>query len=372
MRKHLITVLVLIAFILGWIIWIQWRQPAPLEPGPGPEPSRAVGMKDRVPPSQPTGSQPYREEAPANTNARSSNPGQPDQDFLERIAAIPVPPEIVEAYLKTGPRSAQDLMAAFQASGDRKYLKEAAERYSDDPQVQFMVVATNLFPEERDQWIRRFLSSSPNNALGNYFEASEALRKGEIDSAVKALRSAQDKREFEDYTVISMHNAEAVYEYTGLSMAESKTRAMLDTQMPHLQRLRQLGREIDTLRQSMEAQGLPDLGDELVMHGLDLARRLSIGQGGRSLMNQLVGIRMEEQILEKLDPQGDYPFLNNSLEAEISAMQSQYKRVRNLASVADQLLGSASERQVIDYFERLKLFGELEAIAWLQGRQKPR
>jgi len=39
------------------------------------------------------------------------------------------------------------------AEGGEAYLREAAERFPDDPRVQWTVLYKNLFPEQRRAWL---------------------------------------------------------------------------------------------------------------------------------------------------------------------------------------------------------------------------
>jgi len=65
--------------------------------------------------------------------------------------------EQVEAYLKANGRTAANLLAAFQASGDPALMQEAMKTYPNDPQVDFRAALDKaLSPEAQRQWLNAF------------------------------------------------------------------------------------------------------------------------------------------------------------------------------------------------------------------------
>ena len=48
---------------------------------------------------------------------------------------------------------AASLLAAFRALEDTNYLDEAATNFTNDPQVQWTILARNAFPEDRRRWL---------------------------------------------------------------------------------------------------------------------------------------------------------------------------------------------------------------------------
>ena len=63
----------------------------------------------------------------------------------------------VEAYLKANRTNAARLLAAYRTSGDKALLKEAMEKYPNDPQVALEAsFDKDLSPEEQRQWLNTF------------------------------------------------------------------------------------------------------------------------------------------------------------------------------------------------------------------------
>ena len=128
----------------------------------------------------------------------------------------------VEAYLKANGRKASSLLAAYRTSGDPALLKEAMEKYPNDPQVAFeAVLDKDLSPEEQRQWLDTFEKSAPDNALANYLSAFNYFNSGQIDQGVQELTAASGKR-LDDYTLDRMQDDEEAYLSAGYSAAEAE------------------------------------------------------------------------------------------------------------------------------------------------------
>ena len=97
----------------------------------------------------------------------------------------------VEAYLKANGRKASSLLAAYRTSGDPALLKEAMEKYPNDPQVAFEAAFDkDLSPEQQRQWLNTFKQAAPDNALANYLSARDYFKAGQMDQAVQELAAA--------------------------------------------------------------------------------------------------------------------------------------------------------------------------------------
>jgi RNA polymerase sigma factor (sigma-70 family) len=148
----------------------------------------------------------------------------------------------VEAYLKANGRKASSLLAAYRTSGDLALLKEAMEKYPNDPQVAFgAAFAKDLPPEEQRQWLNAFEQSAPDNALANYLSALNYLNSGQIDQGVRELIAASGKQQFQNYTLDRWKDDEEAYLSAGYSAAEAGYLATFQLALPQLAPVRQLG-----------------------------------------------------------------------------------------------------------------------------------
>ena len=128
---------------------------------------RSAPARLHLPAPSPSAHSPQTEPGP---DARSTN-------LLARLIKgeeLPkLTPEQVESYLAANQRSAGTLLAAFQATGDKRWLQEAKEKYPNDPVVAFMALSKSNTPEERRQWLDTLKRIAPDNALADYLSAND-------------------------------------------------------------------------------------------------------------------------------------------------------------------------------------------------------
>src|SRR5262245_40615128 len=300
-----------------------------------------------------------------------------NQTILQRLLAQDesvgrVPPEQIEAYLALNKTNSGSLLAAWQAAGDREFLKRASILYPDDPRVQLSVIALDVYPEEQRQWLDRFKQSAPDNALANYFSARDYLRSGQTELAMKELADAAGKTRFNDYTLEKMQDLEEVQMLSGKSIAEAKAVAMSSVTLPHLKPLRELSVQLGGLQQQYISAGDAASATAVARLGWNLGQQLSAGEGARCLVNQMVGLAVERNVLTPLPPDSQPDFLQRPVKDQLDAMTAQREAARTLAPLFDQLIARGSEVEIISFFDRMKLYGEYAALAWLRDRQGPR
>ena len=96
-------------------------------------------------------------------------------------------PEQLQSYLEENHRSVGSLLAAFHATDDRTFLREAMEKYPTDPRVDYVAWFRSQSPEERRQWLDAFKQSAPDNAFANHLSARDYFKSGQNDQAVQEL-----------------------------------------------------------------------------------------------------------------------------------------------------------------------------------------
>jgi hypothetical protein len=299
----------------------------------------------------------------------SLEPTRREIDVEVEPPAIPI--EAIERYLERNGRDAASLLAAaVVAEAGEAYVREAAQRFPNDPRVQFTVLYRNLFPEQRREWLDRFMQSAPENCLPTYLSAPEHFKAGETAGAVRDLMEAHRRPEYNDYILATMQDVEQLYMESGSSALEAKLGAFAKAPMPQLAQFKQLGQEMVNLHEQYLAAGDPASAQALDQMILGLADRLTTGEGSRFLISQLVGVVIERQLLDRLPPQDGVDLLGMTAAQrtqELSAWKTSLK-----AGVPDLelLLRQASEAEAISYFDRLKTDGELEAMRWWQSRRR--
>src|SRR5437899_2429968 len=165
---------------LAVIGWIMFNRPKPDTSAPPPSTPADSKARLRLPApritSTPAPTESAEELRPTNLFTRLVNGDVPK-----------LSPEQLNTYLTQNQRNAESLLAAFRASSDAAYLKEAEEKFPNDPRVAYAAVFKSDSPEERSQWLDRLKQSDTSNALPNYFSALDAFKSGQMDQAVEEI-----------------------------------------------------------------------------------------------------------------------------------------------------------------------------------------
>jgi cell division protein FtsB len=297
-----------------------------------------------------------------------------DLQPTNRIAQlIHKPPKLtaeqVESYLKANRRNAASLLAAYRTTGNVALLEEAMQKYPNDPQVDFEAVFDkNLSPDQRRQWLNAFEQSAPDNALANYLSALDYFKAGQTDQAVQELIAASGKPQFQDYSLDFVQNSEEAYLAAGYSEAEATAIAHAGLEpFPQLYPLRQVGYDLVDLANSYRQVGDEESAQAALQMGLNLGQRFDDSPWQNLLENE-VGIAIQRSVLRAMDPNSPYGSPGQTVQNYFDTIVLQQKAFGTLDDEADGLLQTASDQDVINYFNRVKLFGEAEAARWLVNK----
>ena len=308
---------------------------------------------------------------------RASTP-DPDADAGDGVAAG-LPREKIEEYLTRHQRGAASLLAAFHASsdgangtGDIQYLKEAATHFPWNPHVQWTVLAHDVFPEDRRKWLDAFKASSPDNSVGNYLSAREHFKNRQPEAAIEELREASGKSEYADFAMESYLGVEEVFrelERTPLEAHTAAMSAMSADLLPQLSNMREIARDIVAASKRDAGSGDSLSPRDLSRMGLQLADRLTRGEGGRFLISRVTGEAMESMVLKSLDPDVGYDFLGGQTTAQrLEGLRQQRQDLRALMQDFQGAFLGMSPDERVSFVERVKVYGEVPALRWLQER----
>ncbi len=274
--------------------------------------------------------------------------------------------EQVEAYLKANGRNAANLLAAFQASGDPTLLKEAMDKYPNDPQVDFRAAMDkDLSPEQQRQWLNTFEQSAPDNALANYLSALNYFQSGQNDLAVQELNAAAGKSQFQDYFQNSQETLEEAYLAAGYSVADAEMIGSTQVQIPQLSALKQLGQNMVSLANSYQQAGDSTSAQAVLQMAVNLGQNLN----DPFLITSLVGMAIERNAFSAMDPGGSYGSAGQTVQDQLNQLAQQKTA---MMSVNDQFYNSVapmmSEQDWISYEQRRTIFGETAAEQWAIGK----
>jgi hypothetical protein len=336
-------------------------------PIPQPLPTTAPGATGasagpRLPrrPAPPLANGPLASE-PAADELRSTN-------LIARLMkdgeAPKLTPEQIDAYVTANRRNVESLLGAFYVSGDKMFLKEAREKFPNDPRVAFASVFKTDSAEERREWLERFKQSAPANTMPGYLSALDYFKAGQSDRAVEELSAVAGKAGFEDYSLEFLQTAEEAYRSAGYSDAEAKAISGTQLLLPHMAELRDLGRKLGELSGSYLAAGDQASAQAALQMAADLGRHLESPSGWNTLIGELVGIAVERTALTAMDPASVYGATGQTVQARLDQIAQQRTARRELVQQSAGLLESMSEPELSIYFDRQKLFGEVEALKW--------
>jgi hypothetical protein len=305
-----------------------------------------------------------------------STPFEKPADNETNILSLPrVPCDKAEAWLAKHNRNAASLLAVFRAMGDTNYLNEAATNFPNDPQVELAVLSRNAFPEDRRKWLDSFKASSPSNSLANYLSAQDLFKNGKTDEAVQELLAASEKSQFQNYSMETQLNGEELYQYSGKSPIEAVTYAlssMAGDDLPQLATFKGLAQSLGDLMKQKSDAGDADSTANLAQIGLTFADKINSGDSGKLLINQLVGMAVNRIILSQLNQDTGYDFLNGQTPAQIvQQLKDEKKSTVQLVKSFRDIFPSLTDEESFAYRERMKIYGETEAMKWVIQQHPP-
>jgi hypothetical protein len=355
------------------------RRPSPTQVAPG----TAISQESAKPISRTTNDTALEQRlrsAGAQAGPETDVAEAPSTNILARLLkGEGEPPRIsreqADAFASANGRRAEALLAAWQASGDRSFLREAMENFPADPHVAYMAWTKSGgvdSPEEsakaKAEWLEKFKQAAPDNAVGNYLSARSLMKAGDVDAALRELSDGQAKP-WRDYIHESIQNVEEAYRAAGFSEAESKAIATMGARLPHLSELRGLGKSLDEVAAARRQAGDTASADAALQWSLQLGERTG-QEGTMTLIQQLVSVAIQRDAMKGLDP--GTPIGNGlTVEQRLAALDQQRESIRQVARESGNIMPRLSEPDLAIYFDRLKLFGEQAAVQWAKARVQP-
>jgi hypothetical protein len=103
--------------------------------------------------------------------------------------------------------------------------------------------------------------------------------------------------------------------------------------------------------------------------GLTLGQRLDESAGGSLLIHNMTGLAIERRLLGALDPNTPYGNTGQTVQNELDTLIQRRESLKTLWKQAEPILQNMPDQELIRYFDRMKTFGELEALRWVMNRQ---
>jgi len=281
--------------------------------------------------------------------------------------------EQVDSYLNANGRTASTLLAAFRTSGAPALLKEAMEKYPNDPEVAFEAVAYNtmnskdISPADQRKWLDAFEKSAPDNALANYLSAINNFTSGGIDQGVQDLSAASGKS-LNDYTVSRAENDMEAYLASGYSVADSEVLGTAQLLLPQLAQLKQLALDSADLANAYHQTGDAASAQAVLLMADKLGQQYATPSAGEPTVSQLVGIAIEKIALSSMDPNAPYGDSGQTVQDRLNQLIQQRTNVQQTSQQVGDLLPSLTDQDWIIYKNRWLMFGEANAQQWVIGK----
>lgn len=273
-----------------------------------------------------------------------------------------------EAFAEKHQRRPEALLAAYQASQEKSFLREAMAKHPRDPRVALAAACLGTDKNDagaaqtRRTWLNLFKQSAPDNGLADFLSAREHFKTDEPDLAVRETLAGVGKP-LRDYAPDWIQNTAEAYLGAGYSAGEAKAIAMVGLLLPHLAQLRDLGKAL-----TEQAKASRDAGDAAAAQKLwQAAHKLGSqldGPGSLTLIQCLVGVAIQRNVLSALDPATTFGDSGQPVQAQLDRLTQRAAAIRATAKQFDKLLPNLSEKEIASYFDQQKRLGEEAAEQW--------
>lgn len=281
--------------------------------------------------------------------------------------------EQVAPYLAAKQRSAESLVAAYQATGDRALLREALEKYPGDARVNlaaYLALKGDWTPEERRSRLDALQQADPANALAHYLSAQDLFKSGQTERAWKDLQTAMSAPGMQDYVRDFRQNAEETYALAGLSELEARMVAVEAQPLPHLAVLKDLGSSLVDCAKTFRQGGDEASAAAALRMSVELGAKVGDPSGQHSIIQELVAIAIQRQALGAMDPSSPWDSGGQTVKERLEELTQYREAIKGeLQGGSDFVLERLSVEDQLSFYEKMKSSGELAARRWAMSRQ---
>ena len=275
-------------------------------------------------------------------------------------------PAKLAAYLHENSGNAEALLTVSRLTNNLPLLRQAAQSNPGDPRIQLDLAVRGDTPEERLEALNRLRELAPDNALVSYLSAREQFQRGDSDAAIAALNGIGNASQLNDYVPESIQSAEEAYLAVGYTPAEAKAAAVLGLARPQLKSLNELSKSLAELRQSYAQAGDLQAASTVGQLGTELGRRLQ--NQSPFIIDELVGIAVETRLLKQSPAEAAINATGQTAGERLAELGARRKEINTLAAKATPALNALTDASAMTYFDRQKVYGEVEALRWLAKR----
>lgn len=241
-------------------------------------------------------------------------------------------------------------------------IRQAIKADPENPQLLYIGATLSSFTgEERLALSERFFRQDNQNGLAAYIYAAQLFKSGDTKKGIEILSSAQDRPRIDAYQTQTQLLMDDAYISAGYPPSEAKTLSLSNLSIPYYSDLQSLAGSINDMGNSMP----PDEAANLRALAASMGMRLKDQTRSVTFMDHLIGLKLEEKTLAGLPDNAPSPYEGITVEQARQAITSEREELRKVMAQASLEVIMASEPEMMNrYFDRVRLFGELEAAKW--------
>lgn len=269
----------------------------------------------------------------------------------------------VEAFLENQGRTVMNLLVASRLLNDLSFAREAARADPANPTALLELALRGETPEEKSAAVAAFREAAPSNSLGDYLVAHQAFLTGDAGAAGAALIQSLDNPLFADYSQQLVAGSEQAYLEAGYEPTAAAGAAMFALTIPRAQPLMEVSKNLLSLQQAFIRSADFDAAEPTVIIGLTLGQRIQ--DQGPYLIDQLMGISIERQFLQQLDPLTQAGPAGQPAGERLETLDAKLLEIKDLTGRFTPVFAQADDATQSRYLVMMKTDGELVAMRWL-------
>jgi hypothetical protein len=312
--------------------------------------------------------------------------GKMDWDFLtaidgEKAREAPKEQDIVRFLAKHGETPA-NLIAAFESTGDRRWIERALERFPNSPLVLMKAVdatGEKSSPKEGEAYqvnkeklalIERFKTADPNNPVPWIFAAQEFFKAKQTADGIAEIRATLDRPGFYVYANERMDASQRLYESLGIGTLEASALATFGLTLPHMSAAQQASRGLMEWQKSAAESGDTAAANEALQLTYGLGRTFATPEASRLLIGQLIGLSMEKRALDALSADAQPGWLTVDRTQRLAEIEKEKQLAREVSANSEWALKSRDEQLLSEWLRRVRNESEAVALEWLKTQRK--
>lgn len=364
----------LLAFVLGgtlsWFGRGRWQQ---IESG---RQQVSVGQPEVVPLlGQPTS----QEKRSGSSAGKKQTAADVVRELAQGYMGGEIPSEQLESYLRRHERNAESLLAAYELTQEDSLLKEAAERFPDDPRVLLRVAMheDSSFPG-RDEALDRLIELQPDNAVGPIVKAGRLAKEKKTDEAIDLLRESLKRGQFLDYRKERNLARQEALLSMGKSSVFAKSRALSVTDSPYLNGIKLASKAALDQAKELTKSGQQEAADELTSVVFAVGKKF-YDRPQATLLDQAFANGLQQMGLQAMPPDAELGGTGKTVADGLAELDKEKGLMKDLTGTTGGIFSPEpaedpnSPLQNLDatmlelYMERVAQLGERNAMLWLKS-----